>query len=268
MIPLRTKLLIILLLVAGDLFSQDLYRYENSVKFGEYLYHTNQFEFAAREFERCVFLKPEDQFSILYLFKTYRKMGEFNKAQNIPNFNNFAETDAAFGLEYVKLLIQTNRYDDAGSFISQNDYFNEKTDLKLSIYLLRKDWKAAVIFRDENQMRIDKSLSEIVDKSLLIKRKSPALAGIFSAVIPGSGKVYAGRWSDGLVSFLMTTSAAFVASRGIMKNKSNFYPWAIGTLSMVYYTGNIFGSVKLAKKINKNKEDELVNQVRDFVLGD
>ena len=117
-------------------------------------------------------------------------------------------------------------------------------------------------------MNIHKSLSEIVDKGLLIKMKSPLLAGIFSSIIPGSGKVYAGRWKDGLISFLMTSSAAIIAIRGINKDKTTFYPWAMGSLAMVYYSGNIYGSAQAAKKINKIKEDELVNQVRDFVLRD
>jgi hypothetical protein len=66
----------------------------------------------------------------------------------------------------------------------------------------------------------------------------------------------------------MTSSAGFVAVRGISKDRNNFYPWAMGTLSMAYYSGNIYGSAKLAKNINKNREDELVNQARDFVLRD
>lgn len=195
-------------------------------------------------------------------------MGEFNKALNISNFIKFVETESAFGQEYYKLLIQTNRYNDANQFLSQKEYFKEKPDMELSVYILQKDWKTAAIYRDENQLRINKSLSEIVDKGLLIKKKSPLLAGIFSAIIPGTGKVYSGRWKDGVISFLMTTSAGLVAIRGIKKDKSNVYPWAMGTLSMVYYTGNIYGSAQTAKKINKTKEDELVNQVRDFILRD
>ena len=268
MILLKTKLLILFFLVSSDLFSQDLYSYENSVKFGEYLYHTNQFEFAAREFERCIFLKPDDQFSILYLFKTYRKIGEFSKASDIPNFNKFLGTNAEFGSEYLKLLVQTKKYDEAVNFISKAAYFNEKPDLKLSICLLQKDWKSAAVFRDKNRLIVSKLLSDIVDKGLLFRKKSPFLAGVLSAVIPGSGKVYAGRWKDGIISFLMTTTAGFVAIRGIKKDKSNLYPWVMGTLSMVYYSGNVYGSTQAAKKFNKNKEDELVNQVLDFVLSD
>ena len=150
-ILLKTKLLIILfLLLSGDLFAQDLYSYEKSVKFGEYLYNTNQYEFAVKEFERCIFLHPDDPVAILYLFRTYYKLGEFNKALNITNFNNFLESDAAFGSEYFKLLIQTKKYIEANYFLSQNKYFKDNTDLKLSIYLLQKDWKGAAVFRDNN----------------------------------------------------------------------------------------------------------------------
>lgn len=268
MIPLKTKLLIIFLLVTGDLSSQDLYNYENSLKFGQHLYNTNQFEFAATEFERCIFLKPEDKIPIFLLFKTYCKLGEFEKAMTIPNFQKFSETDESFGYENFKLLIQTNRYDDADQLLSGKEYFRKNINLKLVIYLLQTEWRTASSFRDENKAEIDKTLSEIVDKSLLLKKKSPLMAGVLSAIVPGSGKVYAGRWGDGLVSFLMTSTAGFVAIRGINKDKNNFYPWAMGALSLVYYSGNVFGSAKLAKKINKNKEDELVNQVRDFVLRD
>lgn len=256
------------ILIAGDLFSQDLYSFEQSVKFGEHLYHTNQFGFAAREFERCVFLKPDDRFAVLYLFKAYRKLGEFDKALSVPNFNKFLETDESFGSEYFKLFVQKNNYEDAGNFLAKKEYFNEKADMKLSTFLLQKDWKAAAAYRDENRPKIDLALSQIADKGLLLKKKSPVLAGILSAIVPGAGKVYAGRWTDGLVSFLMTSSAGFVAVRGITKDRNNFYPWAMGTLSVVYYSGNIFGSAKTAKNINKNREDELVNQARDFVLRD
>ena len=66
----------------------------------------------------------------------------------------------------------------------------------------------------------------------------------------------------------MTSSAAFVSVRGFNKNPHNFYPWAMGTISAVYYSGGIYGSVQAAKKYNKNKEDDLVNKTRSYILTD
>ena len=272
LIPLKTKLIILFLLFTFDLFSQDLYNQDNSFKFGEYLYNSNQYDLAVREFERCVFLKPHDRESFLYLFKIHRKENAFGKAidsyKRYSGNLNFNEMDTTFGSEYFKLLIQNDKYLDAASFLDINPLFTADHNLKLSTILLRKEWKDADQFANKMNDRVNKSLAEITVQGLALKRKSPVLAGLFSAVLPGFGKAYSGRWKDGVISFLMTSTAAFVAVRGFNKNPNSFYPWAMGTLSLVYYSGNVYGSVQAAKKYNKNKEDELVNKTRSYILSD
>ncbi len=272
LIPLKTKLIILFLFAATRLFSQDFYNHDNSLKFGEYLYRSNQYDLAVREFERCVFLKPDDRQSYLYLFKIYRKTNSFEKAiqcyRQYSGKTEFTDMDLEFGSEYFKLLVQNEKYEDAGSFINSNNFFKQNNDFRLSTILLRKSWKEAGSFKNEYKNNLNRSLVEIADQGQALKRKSPALAGIFSVIIPGSGKVYAGRWKDGLISFLMTSTTAFMAVRGFNKNPKSFYPWAMGTLSVVYYSGNIYGSTQTANKYNKDKENELVNKTRDFILRD
>lgn len=269
---MRTKLLILFLLASFQLFSQDFYNHGNSLKFGEYLYHSNQYDLAVREFERCVFLKPDDRESFLYLFKIYRKTNAFDKAvasyRQYSGKVSFDEMDPDFGSEYFKLLVQNDKYEDAGLFLKTNSYFNKNNDFRLSTILLTKKWQEAGAFKNEQNDQVNSSLAEITSRGLALKRKSPALAGILSVIIPGSGKAYAGKWKDGLVSFLMTSSTAFMAVRGFNKNAKSFYPWAMGTLSVVYYSGNIYGSTQAAYKYNKDKEDELVSKTRDFILRD
>jgi tetratricopeptide (TPR) repeat protein len=269
---LKTNLLILFVVISIDLFAQDLYDHQNSLKFGEYLYHSNQYQLAVREFERCVFLKPDDRESFLYLFKIHRKENDFNKAidcyKRYSGNLNFSEMDTTFGSEYFKLLVQNNKYPEAATFLELNPLFTGDNNLKLSTILLRKDWKEANLFTTKTNGSINKSLVEISIQGLALRKRSPVLAGLFSAVLPGSGKAYSGRWKDGVISFLMTSTAAFVAVRGFNKNPHSFYPWAMGTLSVVYYSGNIYGSAQAAKKYNKNKEDELVNKTRSYILTD
>lgn len=272
MTPLKTNFLLLFFLISIDLFAQDFYDHRNSLKFGEYLYNSNQYDLAVREFERCVFLKPDDRESFLYLFKIRRKENNFGKAidcyKRYSGNLNFSEMDATFGSEYFKLLIQNDKYLDAASFLESNPLFTADHNLKLSTILMRKEWKEADQFANKMNGGINKSLAEITIQGLALKKKNPSLAGLFSAVLPGSGKAYSGRWKDGVISFLMTSTAAFVAVRGFNKNPNSFYPWAMGTLSAVYYSGNIYGSVQAAKKYNKNKEDELVNKTRSYILTD
>ena len=254
------------------MFSQDFYDHDNSLKFGEYLYNTNQYGLAIREFERCVFLKPDDRESFLYLFKIHRKANAFDQAidcyKRYSGNLDFKKMDTIFGSEYFKLLIQNGKFQDAEYFVKENPLFKDDHNLRLSTILLRKDWKGAGKYENEINNDVNKSLADITRNGLALKKKSPVLAGLFSAIVPGTGKVYAGRWKDGLISFLMTSTAAFVSVRGFNKNPKNFFPWAMGTLAVVYYSGNVYGSAQAALKHNKYKEDELVQKTRAFILGD
>lgn len=270
MIPLKTNFLILFFFISADLFSQDFYDHGNSLKFGEYLYNSNQYDLAVREFERCVFLKPDSREPYVYLFKIHSQENSFDKAIDCYKRYSgnlcFSQMDSIFGSEYFKLLIKNEKYQDAESFLEVNPFFKSDNNLKLSTILLRKEWKIAYGYQNEKNIQINKTLTEISLQGLALKKRSTVLAALFSAVLPGSGKVYAGRWKDGVISFLMTSSAAFVAVRGFNKNPNNFYPWAMGTLSVVYYSGGIYGSTQAAKKYNKIKEDELVNKTRSYIL--
>lgn len=269
---MKTNFFVLLILVSIDLFSQDFYNHDNSQRFGEYLYNSNQYDLAVREFERCVFLKSDDRKSYLYLFKIYRKSNAFEKAidsySRFSGNRNFGEMDTAFGSEYFKLLVQNDKYQEAGDFLKNNSCFKDNNDLKLSTILLKKEWREAGTFKNEINSEVNKSLAEITGQGMALKKKSPVLACLLSAVIPGSGKVYAGKWKDGVISLLMTSSAAFISVKAFNKNPESIYPWIMGTMAVVYYSGNIYGSSQAALKYNKYKEDELVGKTRDFILRD
>jgi len=69
------------------------------------------------------------------------------------------------------------------------------------------------------------------------------LAAFYSAIIPGSGKIYAGRLGDGLSSFFIVSSLGLITAEnwykaGIKNPKTIFF----GSLFSVFYVGNIWGS--------------------------
>ena len=76
------------------------------------------------------------------------------------------------------------------------------------------------------------------------KPKSMALSGLFSAVIPGAGKVYAGEKGAGIGSFLLLAGMGGMATENIIK--SGFTSWnslLFTGLFSVFYLGNIYGSL-------------------------
>ena len=80
-------------------------------------------------------------------------------------------------------------------------------------------------------------------------RKSPAVAVLLSAVLPGSGKIYAGRGVDGLSSALATGAPAFFSIRGFRRDgASSIRGWLEGSLSLGFYLGNLWGSAVAARQ--------------------
>jgi len=95
---------------------------------------------------------------------------------------------------------------------------------------------------------VKESLAEI-DRYQQRPRKSRRLAGAMSAVVPGSGQMYAGRYRDGLMA--LTVNGLFIAGTVLAVNDEN-YPLAVivGGVGLPFYIGNIYGASNAANKYN------------------
>jgi TM2 domain-containing membrane protein YozV len=94
--------------------------------------------------------------------------------------------------------------------------------------------------------------------------KSQALAGIFSAVIPGSGKMYVGEWGDGITAFLVSGLFAFLAYDNF-KADHNTRAWIFTGLGTLFYGGNIYGSVASAQIYNAKINFEFNDSLKLFL---
>jgi TolA-binding protein len=87
-----------------------------------------------------------------------------------------------------------------------------------------------------------------------LPRKSPALAGLMSAVIPGTGHFYTGRFRDGAIALLL--NGAFLAAGLEAVSAGN--QAAAGLLfffESAWYSGAIYGAVNAAQKYNRDIEE-------------
>ncbi len=103
-----------------------------------------------------------------------------------------------------------------------------------------------------------------------LPQKSEILAAVLSAILPGSGYVYAGRYGDGLSAFLL--NALFIAGSVTAVN-SELYPAAAltGGIGLPFYMGNIYGSANAVKKHNSGIKRELrgkISAVLDNIVDD
>jgi T7SS, ESX-1 secretion system protein EccA1, N-terminal domain len=99
-----------------------------------------------------------------------------------------------------------------------------------------------------------RALAEAAREGEQLPRKSPALAGLLSAVIPGTGHFYTGRWRDGTIALLL--NGAFLAAGIEAVSAGN--EAAAGVLlffEAAWYSGTIYGAVNAAHKYNRDLED-------------
>ena len=85
--------------------------------------------------------------------------------------------------------------------------------------------------------------------------KSPALAGMLSAIIPGTGKIYVGEWGDGITALLVTSLFAFLAYDNFQADHTT-RAWIFTGLGAFFYAGNIYGSIASAQIFNAKIEFE------------
>lgn len=95
---------------------------------------------------------------------------------------------------------------------------------------------------------------QLIEKDLLARKdKSVWLAGIMSAIIPGSGKIYAGKKGQGITTFLLTTGLGLVTFENYYKNGiESASTLLFASAFTVFYAGNIYGSMYSAKTANND----------------
>jgi putative membrane protein insertion efficiency factor len=102
-------------------------------------------------------------------------------------------------------------------------------------------------------------LAGAVDEGPRLAQRNATLAGTMSAVIPGSGQVYAGRASDGLRHFLFNTVMILTT---ISFARGEHVPAAVlaGALELPFYLGSIRGASASARRFDRDRRLELLGR--------
>ncbi len=108
------------------------------------------------------------------------------------------------------------------------------------------------------------SVSSFYDCKVEPQYKSPTLAGIMSAIIPGSGKMYVGEWGDGITALLATSLFAFLAYDNFSADHTT-RAWIFTGLGAFFYAGNIYGSVASVQIFNARIDFEFNNGLELFL---
>ncbi|WKK85708.2 hypothetical protein QYS48_00980 [Marivirga arenosa] len=265
-------LFLLLLLAVFRSYSQDIYGLEKSKKFASYLFKSGQYDLSAMEYERLLFM-DEDNDTLKYnLINSYFQNEQIDKALDRTQYlyPSLADLSIRMAELYTQILILGGRF---------STFDNEFKELPLKendkrIYQFHKDFlsqnweqvKQGTIQLSEDDHPSMGNLLMLYNKHESYKPKKPWVAGLLSAVIPGSGKFYTGNWKDGAFSFIAIGGLAFQSYRGFSKNGvSSASGWIFGAVATGFYAGNIYGSAKSAQVRNTEFWLEIEKDAKDII---
>lgn len=256
------------------MMGQDIYDLENSKKYANYLFQSQEYKLAAQEYERITFLDSADQSAQLRLVKSYRLLNKPEPAlRRLHLLFPLKDTmPSSFANEYTKLLISNGQLSSGKIFLNTNQKLanNEKDFYLATINMYQKNWEAAYNLLDDslNGGIYYLRMKQLANDAMNFKYKKPWLSMSLSTIIPGLGKMYCGYWKDGLVSLLFVGMSAWQSYRGFSKNGINsVYGWIYGGVSLGFYIGNIYGSGKSANKYNHKHDHKLLHEVESIYIN-
>ena len=94
----------------------------------------------------------------------------------------------------------------------------------------------------------------VIQSSIPGSSKSPLLAGLMSAILPGSGRIYAGRVLDGIMGMWMMYLVGNSAYNAI-KNERPIAGPLFGIAAGFVYLGEVYGGWRAAKNYQYSEEN-------------
>jgi TM2 domain-containing membrane protein YozV len=231
----------------------DYHSPQNTKKFADHLYCRGDYLRAAEEYESLPLLMKNDTISFKVML-CYSKLDLYNlsneKLHTIPDnsgyryssehlflVNTLKENPKGLSLEFEEPALSDFSL-RRQKLINMSYFYDDKINLDKNFILSP--------FTNEEEI---KTVSMLYDLKINPPYKSPAIAGIFSAIIPGSGKMYVGEWGDGITALLATGLLAFLAYDNF-KADHHTRAWIFTGLGLLFYAGNIYGSIAAAQIFN------------------
>jgi TM2 domain-containing membrane protein YozV len=237
---------------------------ENIRKFADHLFTEKDYLRSVFEYEKLLQYGKNDtiEFKIPV---AYQLMGKYDLAlQGFSEINKESVYYDESEKEYCKTLLLSARYDELQNKLTRNDVKDYQRLLYLSYLFTSAKLPGEQNFLNAFPSSEKENLQDFFNEKRDPPYKSSLLAGLFSTIIPGSGKIYLGEIGDGVTAFIATSLFAFLSYDNFRANH-NFRGWIFSGIGVFFYTGNIYGSVAAAQIYNAKVDYEYKKKLKDYL---
>lgn len=272
------KLFIINLFLCFNSIAQfpDTLSSQLKINFVKYLINKNRIDdatFLLAHFDSTIYDK---EICSLHLKTIFNSRREF-VAEKLLNSYSKTQKDTLL-MQCERTLLKNHfalmRRDSFG--LLNPECYNHKTHKKawmlqlMLFYLINKKYQDYLAIFELCKYNSDElysnfnSINSIFSATEKVKIKRPYLAGLFSAFLPGAGKIYAGKSREGLTSTTIIVTNSAQAAEGFLKKgfqSPHFY--VFGSITAFYYFTGIYGSIIAAKKKNLENKKQIELKIDD-----
>jgi len=251
------------------------------IGFANYLFEKCHYYQAVTEYERFIYFNPhhpsipEARLKIAYCYKLgeqYDRAIEF--FQNLADKYSHQEAGKEAAYQVGKCSYLSGEYELAlikfKNFIENNPHhtLREKAQWEMAwAYIYLEDYSSAstqLLLIQEGSLyhKPSQELARALKKLPQLPQKSPLLAGLLSALIPGAGHFYTGKKKQAIFSFI-TNSLLFFGSYEAFSKDLYTAGGFLSFFSLNYYSGTILGALNNAHKFNRKVREEYLERFKN-----
>ncbi|MBN2620002.1 tetratricopeptide repeat protein [candidate division WOR-3 bacterium] len=280
-LPLALCSLLLASFLAGDSLTIEYYSPDNIKRFADFLYDQEDFQRAAAEYQRYLFavetLPTNTDSTLFRIGQCLRRNNDFAKAleyfQNVIDSHSYQEMAYQAHYQVALCYFLMEQYEQSSAYLEillpdTTQPGNDVQQLRALNMIRIKQWDEAFLTLSTIQPR-DETTTDLMKFACAgqnLPHKSKTIAGIYSTIIPGLGKVYCKRTVDGIQSLFSTTILGWQAYDGFHDDGvSSLKGWIFGTIGGLFYLGNIYGSVVAAEIYNEEHEEKLLSTIKVYI---
>lgn len=254
--------------------------------FADSLFQEGDYTNAAHEYKRLLFLHPDTPQSDFIAFRvaaSYQNAGKLKNAirayqlliDTYPESSLVARCKNNIAQCHILLGNSKHGLSSLKQFLEEHTESNLAPRAHFTIGILhidKREWiHARQVWRDVSLTypkspfaEVSNRLAEKVKDIENLPRRSPTVAGVLSALMPGSGQIYNGRTMNGLYAFV---SVAVLGSASLYYVNQERYEVAVpvSVLGLFLYGNSIYQSVQMARAFNIQQEQYFQNQLQQEI---
>lgn len=273
--------------VSKEILSADGSRVLNADRhFADSLFQEGDYLNAAHEYKRLLFSDPDApqiDFIAFRVAASYQNAGKLENAIRAYQLlidtypKSVLVTRAKNNIAQCHVLLG----DSAQGIASLTRFLSEHKESSLAprahftigmLHIDKGEWAQAssvwnevfLTYPESPFAKVSDRLARTVKDVHTLPRRSPTVAGVLSALVPGSGQVYSGRTMNGLYAFV---SVAVLGSASFYYADQERYEVAVpvGVLGLFLYGNSIYQSVQTARTFNIQQERYFRNQLQQEI---